>query len=111
MYTWTGEHSKLDSCKDNLVHNFLKSTLHLRILFKLIIYILCIHFRLKTCEVVISGLDDAKQLVSDYEQTLASHEGLPSDLISFREFQHELTVRLQKIGLHVIHFKMTFLIF
>ena len=49
-------------------------------------------FRLKSCEVVISGVDDVKQMVSDYEHTLAMHDNMTSDLGALRSTQRDLTV-------------------
>ena len=52
-------------------------------------FILC---RLKSCELLISGLDDAKQMVSDYEQTLASHDNMTSDLSALHSKHRDLAV-------------------
>ena len=42
---------------------------------------------------VISGLDDVKQMVSDYEQTLATHDNMTSDLSALHSTHRDLTVR------------------
>ncbi|KAK7099742.1 hypothetical protein V1264_022800 [Littorina saxatilis] len=46
--------------------------------------------RLKSSEVIISSLDDVKQLVSDYEHTLASQDNMTSDLATLRSTQRDL---------------------
>ncbi|CAG5131558.1 unnamed protein product, partial [Candidula unifasciata] len=46
--------------------------------------------RLKGCEVVISGLNDVKQLVADFESSLASHDNMTSDLSELKTLKNEL---------------------
>lgn len=49
-------------------------------------------FRLKSCEVVVSGLDDVKQMIHDYQHTLASQDNATSDLSSLKLAHTQLTV-------------------
>ncbi|XP_041359572.1 microtubule-actin cross-linking factor 1, isoforms 1/2/3/5-like isoform X3 [Gigantopelta aegis] len=46
--------------------------------------------RLKNADLVVSGLEEVKQIVSDYEITLASHENMTSELKGLRNHKEEL---------------------
>ena len=48
--------------------------------------------RLKNADLVVSGLEEVKQIVSDYEITLASQENMTSELKGLRNHKEELQV-------------------
>ena len=49
-------------------------------------------FRLKTVDVVLSGLETMRQLVADYEIALVSHDNMTSDPQALRNLREELHV-------------------
>ena len=58
------------------------------------IFVLFSSLRLKCVEIVVTGVDEAGQMVGDYELTLASQETLTADIDALRHLQEELVVSM-----------------
>lgn len=55
-------------------------------------------FRLKCIEIVINGMDDANNVISDFEQKLVSYRELPSDKESLKIIHEELLILQNAVG-------------
>jgi len=55
-------------------------------------------FRLKCVEVVLSGLEEATNAVSDFEHKLASYEKMPSDIDSLQKLHEDLLSLQSRVG-------------